>query len=382
MKTMVTSILFRAGEGGYSVHRIPTLLAMARGVVLASIEARRGLGGDWDRNDILWRRSTDGGRTFGEPKILAAASSYGPGPVSNLVLIDDPAAGCVHGLFCHNYASVFHMKSLDEGVSFSTPREITAAGEELRRAYPWKVIAVGPGHGLRLSDGRLIVPLWMSDGSGTEFGPGKLGHRPSVVAGLYSDDGGESWQAADIMARHGQTVPYRSGAATIVNPSETIPLELSDGRVLFNIRSESAPHKRLVSVSPDGASGWSEPRFDEELLEPVCMASIVRARPSGAVVFVNPDNLEHAFGDPTRVGCDRKRLTAKLSADDGKTWTHARLLEEGPSSYSDLAALPDDGLLCLYEAGGSGPAGDDRHVTLARFDVAWIQGGTGCKSSV
>ena len=33
-----------------------------------------------------------------------------------------------------------------------------------------------------------MVPVWISDGSGTEFGPGKLGHRPSSVACIYSDD--------------------------------------------------------------------------------------------------------------------------------------------------------------------------------------------------
>ena len=83
--------LFEARTGGYRVYRIPGLLASAGGVVLATVEARRGGGGDWDANDILLRRSTDGGRTFGEPRVLATCETWGPGPASNLVLIDDPA---------------------------------------------------------------------------------------------------------------------------------------------------------------------------------------------------------------------------------------------------------------------------------------------------
>ena len=241
--------------------------------------------------------------------------------------------------------------------------------------YPWKVIATGPGHGIRLAGGRLVVPLWMSDGSGTEFGPGRLGHRPSVVAGITSDDGGRTWRCSAIAARHGQTVPYRTGTAMIVNPSETLPLELADGRVLFNMRSESAPHRRLVSVSPDGASGWSEPRFVDDLLEPVCMASIARVGAGGPVVFVNPDNLDHTMTDPVRVNCDRKRLTARLSADEGATWPWARIIEEGPAGYSDLAVLAAGEILCLYECGIVARMYDDRYVTLARFDAEWIRGG-------
>ena len=41
---------------------------------------------------------------------------------------------------------------------------------------------------------------------------------------------------------------------------------------MLNSRSESKRHRRLVTISPDGATDWSEPRFDEQLLEPICMA--------------------------------------------------------------------------------------------------------------
>ena len=38
----------------------------------------------------------------------------------------------------------------------------------------------------------MIVPVWLSDGSGTEMGRGYRGHRPSVVALIYSDDHGQT----------------------------------------------------------------------------------------------------------------------------------------------------------------------------------------------
>ena len=196
------------------------------------------------------------------------------------------------------------------------------------------------------------MPVWLSDGSGREFGGKHRGHRPSIVVGVYSEDGGQTWQRGDIVCRHGDTV----AGQTVVNPSETAAVELSDGSVLFNMRSESAVQRRLVAVSPDGATGWSGHRWDEALLDPVCMASLLRHdwpaddRP-GHILFANPDTLERTMAS---WACDRKRLTVKTSLDDGQTWPISKILEAGPSGYSALARLADGTILCLYECGAGG----------------------------
>ena len=70
--------------------------------------------------------------------------------------------------------------------------------------------------------------------------------------------------------------------------------------------------------------------------------------------------------------CDRKRVTVKLSEDDGRSWRASRVLEAGRSGYSDLAVLPDGIILCLYECGDIEHMGDTRSVALARFDLAWV----------
>jgi sialidase-1 len=381
--------LFEARTGGYWNYRVPGILCMprprgARGVVLATAEARRGRGGDWDGNDVLLRRSLDGGRTWEPPQVVVACEQYGPGPVSNFVMIG--GGDTVHALYCHNYARVFYMRSTDDGESFSAPVEITAALEPFREVYPWRVIATGPGHGIQLARqpargphrgtrcARLIVPVWMSDGSGKEFGLGKLGHRPSSVASIYSDDGGQTWQCGEFVAHTGERV---------VNPSETLPVELDDGRVLFNLRSESRRNRRLVSVSPDGAHDWSQPRFDDALLEPVCMASLLRLRQRAATgesvyLFANPDNLENELTPAGgNLAHDRKRLTVKMSADECRTWPYARVIEPGPSGYSDLAETPDAAILCIYECGMLERMTDTRSLTVARFDLDWVMGADG-----
>lgn len=368
-----TQDLFEARSGGYHVYRIPGLVVTASGVVVAHCEARQGRGSDWDPIDILARRSTDGGVTFEPPFVLMDHRRFGvDAPINNLSCIADRVTGDVHILFCSNYARVFYMKSSDDCLSFSEPVEITSVFESFRSSYPWRVIAVGPGHSIQLGNGRLLAAVWMSDGTSGEHGKNRLGHRPSEVAVVYSDDHGASWHAGEFVVRN--TSAYR-------HPNESVLVQLSDGRVLCNSRSESVQHRRLVSVSEDGVSNWSEPRFDESLLEPICFGSLIATR-HGAM-FANPDVLERTMpgGPGGRYGpdergkiFDRKQLTVQLSRDDCETWSHKRVLEPGPSGYSDLAVLDDGTLLCLYECGVVERMFDDRYLRLARFDVDWVRG--------
>ena len=53
--------LFEAQTQGYRTYRIPAILCTKSGVLIATAEARRGKGGDWDSNDVVVRRSDDGG---------------------------------------------------------------------------------------------------------------------------------------------------------------------------------------------------------------------------------------------------------------------------------------------------------------------------------
>ena len=362
--------LFEARTNGYWSYRVPGMVCTPRGVVLVTVEARRGKGGDWDDNDILLRRSVDGGVTWESPRRVVSQEQYGPGPVGNFVMIVDTQQDCVHALYCHSHSRFFYMCSDDDGATFSAPVEITESMLAFRQRYNLRVLAFGPGHGIQLENGRLVVPVWMSNGEGTEFGAGKLGHRPSEAACIFSDDHGQTWQCGDTVIRTDEH--FR-------NPSETIAVQLSDDRVLFNIRSEGQENRRLISISDDGAHGWSAPRFDEALLEPVCMASILKLKatsPQGIpyILFANPDNLENELVAPGKnLAHDRKRLTVKLSADDCQTWPVTRILEAGPSAYSDLAATPDGTVLCVYENGMVERMTDTRYITVARFDLAWVE---------
>ncbi len=377
--------LFEAGQDGYALYRIPGIVVTARGTVLAYCEARRTGKSDWDMIDILLRRSTDGGKNWSAHRQIAAV----PGPnVKNPVALEkklgnphdvtynNPVAfadrdGTVHFLFCLEYARCFHLRSDDDGSTWSKPVEITATFEKFRPVYDWKVIATGPAHGIQLKNGRLVVPVWLS------LGTGGGAHRPSFTSVIYSDDHGGTWQRGDI------AVP---NTEQWVNPNETVIVELADGRVMLNVRTESKENRRVVVFSRDGATQWSKPQLDGALLEPVCMASIVRfsARPTAEknrILFANPHNLERADGKAKPGGSrDRKNLSIKLTYDEGETWPVNKSLEPGYGAYSDLAVLSDGTALCLYERGRDTDAANKKptsyaFLTLARFNLEWLTDG-------
>jgi len=372
--------VFEAGKEGYALYRIPGIVTTKRGTVLAYCEARKGDRGDWGTIDILLRRSTNNGASW-QPRVKIADV---PGPkaknpvalaqklaTADEVTYNNPVAiadahGAVHFLFCLEYARCFYLRTDDDGVTFSKPVEITAAFDQFSPEYDWKVLATGPGHGIQLKTGRFVVPVWLS------LGTGGHAHRPSVTSVIYSDDLGRTWSRGEIAGPN-------EGEWSI--PNETCAVQLADSRVLLNMRSESKANRRLLTTSRDGATAWSKPQFHEQLLEPICMASMVRLSEAPAknrLLFANPHNLARTDGkEAPGKGRDRKNVSVKLSYDESATWPVSKTVEPGFSGYSDLAVAKDGTILLFYERGSTD--GKDIYrtglLTVARFNLEWLTDG-------
>ncbi len=358
------SDVFPAGMNGVARYRIPGIVVTTKGTVLAYSEARRNSSSDWGEIEVHLRRSTDGGKTWEPARHIAHSGARIEGnphkktedgareqTVNNPVAIVDRTTGAIQMLYCINYARCFSMRSTDDGVTWSQPVEITAAFEPFRKHYNWRVLATGPGHGIQIKSGRLVVPVWIAFGKEGD-------HSPSAAATIFSDDHGATWKAGDLCL---------PDDGDFKNPNETMLAELSDGRVMLVTRSASKASRKIVTTSPDGATHWTKPSFHGQLWEPICMASIV-AHPSrpGALLFSNPHTLaldKDGMEIPGGRG-KRENLSIKLSRDDGKTWPVNKTLDPGPSAYSDLAVLPDHTVLCLYEAKSD--------IVCARFNLDWV----------
>lgn len=307
---LASTDLWEAGKGGYVTYRIPGMVTLGDGTILAYAEARKDGTGDWADIDLVMRRSADGGQSWTAPELLVDS---GKDTANNMVAIPGKGKREVHLLYCINYARVYYRHSNDSGKTFS------AAVEVMQPPEKFNVIATGPGHGIRLKSGRLLIPIWLSSG-------GKR-HRPSVVSTMFSDDNGKSWKL-------GETI-----LGELVNPSETAAVELRDGRVMMNIRNENKEKLRAVVYSRDGVSGWSKPVFVPELQDPTCMASLLRY-PKGPLVFVNAAD-----------AAARRNLVLHVSHDEGATWKTARVVDPEKAAYSDLTVNRNGELLVLYEKG-------------------------------
>ncbi len=324
--------VFTAGEHGVHTYRIPALVVSKAGTVLAFCEARQEKSSDHGNIDLVARRSTDGGRTFGSPITIHDEGGH---TIGNPCPVVDRATGIIWLPFTRDNDDVFVTHSSDDGQTWAKPRLIT---KDVKLS-DWTWYATGPGHGVQLASGRMIFP------SDHRVGNDKFSYSHIV----YSDDSGKTWKL---------------GGNSELKTNECTAVELSGGRLCLNMRSYFGQNRRAVAISRNGGETFAPVRHDEALIEPVCQGSILRyAKPgekeaAGPILFSNPASKS------------RDHLTVRLSDDEAETWPVARELYAGPAAYSDLAVTADGAILCLYERGESRPY---EKIVLARFPLAWLK---------
>ncbi|MCI3240164.1 sialidase family protein [Streptomyces spinosisporus] len=337
------TIPFRAGREGYASYRIPAVVTTGKGTLLAFCEGRVTSASDHGHIDIVLKRSTDGGRTWG-PLTVAANNGTNlagnPAPVAldtgRVLLVHvRSAAAASEDLIVRGKVKeadgrrVWVQHSDDEGVTWSAPKEIT---RQVKKAG-WRWYATTPGHGIQLSTGRVVVPgNHTLPPTGTDVGnEGKYngGHC------LLSDDRGETWSLGYL---DDNTDGY-------INVNETTAAELPSGQVYFNTRNDSvSPGNRADARSADGGTTLSIRFRPQAGLEgPVCQGSLLQLRDPDVLLFSGP-------------ACPSARalMTVRASTDNGITWRPALTVDGLPAAYSDLVRLDASTVGLLHETGDFG----------------------------
>jgi sialidase-1 len=344
------SAVYQAEDDGYFSHRIPALLVTGKGTLLAFCESRLGSASDSAPTDLVLRRSFDNGKSWTAPQVVAHFPGF---TVGNPTPVEDRKTGVIWLLMTANPAGVTEKEideaspkgartvwithSSDDGLHWAGAREITS----YIKKSDWTWYATGPGNGIQLTDGRLVIPC-------DHKVAGTHAYYSHVI---YSDDDGKSWKI---------------GGSAGPETNESAVVQLTNGSLLLNMRSYAGKHQRAIALSHDGGLTWSPVRLDPALIEPVCQASMVRCtveREAGKnrLLFSNPADTVH-----------RDRMTVRLSYDEGKTWPVARLVYAGPSAYSSLAVLHDGTIGLLYERG---TANAYEEIAFARFNLKWLTHG-------
>ncbi|MFO0967000.1 MAG: exo-alpha-sialidase [Gemmataceae bacterium] len=342
-RDIVQRPVFESGKEGYHTFRIPSLLVTPKGTLLAFCEGRKNSSSDTGDIDLVLKRSTDGGKTWGPMQIVW---DDGANTCGNPCPVVDRKTGVIWLLLTHNFGAdteakivagtskgkrtVWVAQSEDDGLTWSRPVEIT---KDVSRP-DWTWYATGPGVGIQTKSGRLVVPC-----------DNKLaGTKAKQAHVIYSDDAGNTWKLGGVVGPG-------------CNESQIV--ELSDGALNLNIRSYRGGRCRLVALSNDGGASFGEPVEDKALVEPVCQASILgHPGKPGFVLFSNPASRK------------RENMTVRLSTDDARTWSGSLVLHAGPAAYSCLAVLSDGSIACLYERGVKNAY---ETITLATFPLAALK---------
>lgn len=378
--------VFVSGEGGYYLIRTPQILATEDRTLLCFAQGREGHH-DQSGNDILLKRSSDGGLTWSDLQVIAEDGNNSLNSICVLQVAGSGRilmVGCIipyghniqeyrHGSpnwqrfmrqagrdkwpglstgFGKHSARVYVIHSDDDGKTWSKRRDITAS---VKRDEALTCIT-GPGLGIQLTrgpnQGRILIPAfqhWLKKLDG------KLRYQNLPYA-VISDDGGQTW-------RYGQLAPYVFETRTV---TEAQFVELEDGSVLMNARGGG----RVVSRSTDGGETWSTMKFDPVLTGPECAAGFLRysfssgAEENGRILFSLPSAMK-----------GRKHGKIWMSHDDGRSWPVQKKLRAGFFAYSCLTSLPNGDIGCVYGSRGKRKPGEKlgpQNVMFASVPLAWL----------
>jgi len=350
--------VFVGGQDDINTYRIPSVICTKNGTVLVFCEGRRDNSQDGSPTHLVLKRSllnTDPmippqhsvtenrsrqrNMTWLPMQVLIQ-SKKGEAYMNPVPLIDY-SDGTIFILLnkCSVWGDaenggkgvteVWLIKSSDEGATWTKPVNIT---------YDVGKIALGPGIGIQLMDGRLAVPVY--DGI------------------IYSDNHGKKWKA---------------GNKTSAPVNECQVVELNDGSLMLNTRSYP---KRIITISKDKGNSWGAPYKDSTLTDSKlwggCQASFIRYTRQGEgsdknrLLFANPADSLYRFD-----------ITVRISYDEGKTWPVAKIIKKGTGAYSSLTILPDGSIGIVYETGNynNDITEYNARLSFARFNLEWLTDG-------
>ena len=349
------------GVAGFKCHRIPALTTATNGWIIAAWDGRPETCQDAPQaNSIVYRISKDGGKSW-TPIQTALAGAPGANKVgfSDPSFVVDRTTGTIFlfsvksfdaGLFQSqlgtdpNARNILHahvIESHDNGQTWVNPRTIT---DQVTAGYEgqWFTRFASSGEGIQLRygahAGRLIQQYAVANSGSTSL----------MAVSVYSDDHGVTW---------------KPGTPSEGSADENKVVELSDGRLLLNSRTQGTAGQRLEAISYDGGQTWGPFRHNWDLTDPRNNASIIRAYPNAPQGSARARVLLFSNADSSTA---RANGTIRVSYDDGFTWNEGKVFESGDMAYSTLHALGDGTWGLLYETGGY------KNIDFMRVDAAYL----------
>ncbi|XP_075402396.1 LOW QUALITY PROTEIN: sialidase-3 [Tenrec ecaudatus] len=377
--------LFQQEENGVT-YRIPALLYVPPARTFLAFAEKRCTARDEDALHLVLRRGSRTGRSvqWGPQTPLMEATLPGhrtmnPCPVWErksgrvflfFICVRDHITERHQIVSGRNAARLCFVCSKDDGFSWSEVRDLTeeVIGAEVKH---WATFAVGPGHGIQLQSGRLVIPAYTYYISRPSFCFRLPCNTKPHSLMIFSDDLGATWH-------HGN----------LIRPMVTVECEVAEvtgkaGPPVLYCSARTPSRHRGEALSTNYGECFQRSTLSHQLCEPPhgCQGSVVSFRPfriplkcqnpsgkDAPVAQQSPPldsspRLEqeagarseswllysHPTGKKRRVNLGIYLNQAPLEAT---CWSRPWILHCGPCGYSDMAVVEEEGLFgCLFECG-------------------------------
>lgn len=333
--------VFVSGTEGHKSYRIPAIIGLPNGSLLAFCEGRVHGSDDFGDINIVVKRSSDKGKTWSALQTVVDADTLQAGNPAPVVDLTDPAYPQGRIFLFYNTGNnhegevrkgkglreVWYKTSTDNGITWNEPVNITTQTHrpkqpQVNTAYnfpeDWRSYANTPGHAMQFGTGKYKGRIFIA--ANHSAGDPQPQFADYQAHGFYTDD-------------HGKTF-HLSETVNLPGSNESMATELSGSKLMMNSRNQKGDiRERVVTISSDGGSTWDTTYFDKTLPDPVNQGSILtigKKKGSNIIAFCNAADTKR-----------RDNLTLRISYDDGKTWKRDFVIAKSENDSRDYAAYSD-----------------------------------------
>lgn len=348
--------VFVSGTEGHKSYRIPAIVSLPNGKLLAFCEGRVHGSGDFGDINIVMKSSHDKGYTWSNLQTVVDADSLQAGNPAPVVDLNDPAYPRGRIFLFYNTGNnhegevrkgkglreVWYKTSTDGGLTWTEAVNITTQTHRPRQpqinaAYnfseDWRSYANTPGHAMQFATGKYKGRIFVA--ANHSAGDPQSQSMDYKAHGFYTYDHGKTFHL-------GESVNSPGG-------NESMATELSNNKLMMNSRNQKGDVlARIVSISSNGGQSWDTTYFDKTLIDPVNEGSILtvgKKNGKAIIAFCNAADTKR-----------RDNLTLRISYDDGLTWTKKMVVDKSAdgakddfTAYSDMVQISKNKIGILYE---------------------------------
>lgn len=363
--------VFVSGQEGHQSYRIPAIVTLKNGDLLAFAEGRVHNAGDFGDVNIVLKRSSNQGKTWSSLKTVVDYAQFQAGNPAPVVDLTDPKYPEGRLFLFYNTGNnhegevrkgnglreVWYKTSVDGGLNWSEPVNITLQVHrpkmpQLNPNYnfeqDWRSYANTPGHAMQFDQGvykgRIFIAANHSAGAPQKAGTDYVAH------GYFTDDHGATFRLSENVSFPGS--------------NEAMAAQLSGDAMVMNMRNQQGDvRQRIIAISNNGGQSWDQTYFDPNLPDPVCQGSTLSyldKRGKRILLVCNAADVKK-----------RDHLMLRVSEDDGKSWIKNMVLAQSPqtykgsdyAAYSDIVRIKDNRIGVLFE--------NDEYKTIVFMIQAW-----------